>query len=56
MKKSDRPNLKIDGEPIVEIDINASYISILHGISGYPLPQRDDLYDIGGIDRTIIKA
>jgi hypothetical protein len=56
MKKSDRPNLKIDGEPIVEIDINASYISILHGISGYPLPQRDDLYDIGGLDRTIIKA
>jgi len=56
MKKSDRPNLKIDGEPIVEIDINASYLSILHGISGYPLPQRDDLYDIGGVDRTIIKA
>ncbi|XDZ70294.1 hypothetical protein AB8879_09985 [Alphaproteobacteria bacterium LSUCC0744] len=56
MKKSDRPNLKIDGEPIVEIDINASYLSILHGISGYPLPQKDDLYDIGGIDRTIIKA
>ena len=56
MKKSDRPNLRIDGEPIVEIDINASYLSILHGISGYPLPERDDLYDIGGIDRTIIKA
>jgi hypothetical protein len=56
MKKSERPNLKIDGEPIVEIDINASYLSILHGISGYPLPERDDLYDIGGIDRTIVKA
>jgi len=56
MKKSERPNLRIDGEPIVEIDINASYLSILHGISGYPLPERDDLYDIGGIDRTIIKA
>jgi hypothetical protein len=56
MKKSERPNLRIDGEPIVEIDINASYLSILHGISGYPLPERDDLYDIGGIDRTIVKA
>ena len=56
MKKSDRPNLRIDGEPIVEIDINASYLSILHGISGYPLPERDDLYDIADIDRTIIKA
>ena len=56
MKKSDRPNLRLDGDPIVEIDINASYLSILHGISGYPLPERDDLYDIGGMDRTIIKA
>jgi hypothetical protein len=56
MKKSDRPSLKIDGETIVEIDINASYLAILHGISGYPLPERDDLYDIGGIDCTIVKA
>ena len=56
MKKSDRPSLRIDGEPIVEIDINASYLSILHGISGCSLPERDDLYDIGGIDRTIVKA
>ena len=56
MKKSDRPNLKIDGEPIVEIDINASYLYIRHGISGYALPERDDLYGIGGVDRTIIKA
>ena len=36
MKKFDRPNLRIDGETIVEIDINASYLSILHGICGYP--------------------
>jgi len=56
MKKSERSNMRIDGDPIVEIDINASYLSILHGISGYPLPERDDLYDIGGIDRTIVKA
>ena len=56
MKKSDRPNLRLDSEPIVEIDVNASYLSIPHGISGYPLPERDDLYDIGGIERNIIKA
>jgi len=35
MKKSDRPNLKIDIEPIVEIDINASYLSILLTINGF---------------------
>ena len=48
MRKAERPNLLINGEAISEIDINASYLSILHGISGYPLPDREDIYDIGG--------
>ena len=56
MRKTDRPNLLINGEAISEIDINASYLSILHGISGYALPDRDDIYDIGGEDRTIVKT
>jgi len=56
IRKTDRPNLLINGEPISEIDINASYLSILHGISGYPLPDREDIYDIGGEDRTIVKT
>ena len=56
MKKTDRPNLLINGEPISEIDINASYLSILHGISGYALPDREDIYDIGGEDRTLVKT
>lgn len=56
MTKSERPNLKIDGEPIVEIDINALYLSTLHGISGYPLPERGALYGIGGVNRTIFEA
>ena len=55
MKKTDRPNLLINGELISEIDINASYLSILHGISGYDLPDREDIYDIGSADRRIIK-
>jgi hypothetical protein len=48
IRKAERPNLLINGEAISEIDINASYLSILHGISGYPLPDREDIYDIGG--------
>ena len=56
MRKTDRPNLLINGEAISEIDINASYLSILHGISGYALPDREDIYDIGGEDRTIVKT
>jgi len=55
MRKADRPNLLINCEPISEIDINASYLSILHGISGYDLPDREDIYDIGSVDRRIIK-
>ena len=55
MKKTDRPNLLINGEPISEIDINASYLSILHGISGYDLPDREDIYDFGREDRTVVK-
>ena len=56
IKKTERKKMTIGGEEVVEIDINASYLTILHGISGYPLPNRDDLYAIGGYDRTIVKA
>ena len=48
--------MTIGGEEVVEIDINASYLTILHGMAGYPLPNRDDLYAIGGYNRTIVKA
>ena len=55
MRKTDRPNLLINGEPISVIDINASYLSILHGISGHALLGREDIYDIGSVDGRIIK-
>jgi hypothetical protein len=56
MKKTQRQKMTIGGEEVVEIDINASYLTILHGMAGHPLPNRDDLYAIGGCDRTIVKA
>ena len=56
IKKTERQKMTISGEEVVEIDINASYLTILHGISGYPLPKRDDLYAIGGYNRTVVKA
>ena len=43
IKKFERPKLRIDHKQIVEIDINVFYLSILHGISGYPLPKGGDL-------------
>ena len=56
IKKTERQKMTIGGEEVVEIDINASYLTILHGMAGHPLPNRDDLYAIGGYDRTIVKA
>ena len=56
IKKTERQKMTIGGEDVVEIDINASYLTIFHGMAGYPLPNRDDLYAIGGYNRTIVKA
>ncbi len=56
IKKTERQKMTIGGEDVVEIDINASYLTILHGMAGYPLPNRDDLYAIGGYNRVIVKA
>jgi len=48
--------IRINGEPIVEVDINASYLSIYHGLLGEPLPSREDIYGIQGLHRSIVKA
>jgi hypothetical protein len=57
LKKQQRlKTVTINGEPVVEVDINASYLSIYHGILGRPLPKRDDIYDIPGLHRDIVKA
>ena len=56
IKKTERHKMTIGGEEVVEIDINASHLTILHGIAGYPLPNKDDLYTIGGYNRVIVKA
>ena len=45
----------INNEKVVEIDINASYLTILHGLKGNPMPERDDVYAIGGLPRDVVK-
>lgn len=47
--------MKIDGEDVVEVDINATYISIMHGIKQQPLPTREDIYAIGDLPREVVK-
>ncbi|MDO9713452.1 hypothetical protein [Paracraurococcus lichenis] len=48
-------NIRIGGEPVVEIDIASSHLSILHGLLRLPLPE-GDLYAVAGVPRRIVKA
>ena len=49
-------SMTINNEPIAEVDINASYLSIFYGLTGHSLPEKDDLYQVPGLHRDIVKA
>ena len=53
---TDRAKLTIDREPVVEMDMHACALSITHALFEIPLPDQIDLYDIGGLDRSIVKS
>ena len=55
-KSTVRTSFKINGDPVVEIDINASYLRILHGLRGFTIPKSNDIYEINGLDRIYVKA
>ena len=40
----------------MELDINASFLRILHGLRSFALPSSEDIYSIEGIDRALVKA
>ncbi len=54
MSKASRAAITINGEPIVEVDVEASHLAILHGLMGLPLPAGDP-YDIPGLPRSVVK-
>jgi hypothetical protein len=56
MKKRKRVSMLSNGEPVAEIDISASYLTMLHALYNVPLPSRVDLYRIKGISRDIVKS
>lgn len=56
MKSEDRLKMRINGEPVCEIDIRASYLTMLYALAGSPLPSDATPYEIDGIPRKIIKA
>lgn len=47
--------ITIDGEPVAEVDVHSSHLSIMHGLLGRPLPQ-DDLYGFPDVPRAVAKA
>lgn len=56
MKKAERLHMRINGHSVAEIDISASYLTILHSLLDAPLPSEEDLYDVNGLPREVVKA
>jgi hypothetical protein len=55
MKKEERASITINREAVVEIDVRASHLTILHGLKGVPLPA-DDPYEGSGYPRFVTKS
>jgi len=56
MKKEERAKLKINGERVCEVDIHASFLTILHGIMNKRMPNRANLYSVTNLPRMVVKS
>ena len=55
LASSERAKMTINGEPVVEIDIEACFLSILFGLMNMPMPNKD-MYKVDGMARPIVKS
>ena len=55
LASSERAKMTINGEPVVEIDIEACFLSILFGLMNKPLPNKD-MYKVKGMHRAVVKS
>jgi hypothetical protein len=55
LPEEERLKMTINEEPVAEIDIKASHLTIYHAIVGEPLDGRSDPYTRVGIDRDVAK-
>ncbi len=55
MSEAERLGVTINGEPVVEVDVQASHLSIMHGLLGLPLPDGDP-YEFPDMSRSVAKA
>lgn len=56
LKKAERLRMRIDGDCVAEIDVRASYLTILHARCEVPLDFTRDPYEIEGLPRGVVKA
>jgi len=57
LKKAQRLEMMLDGEPVAEVDIRASYLTLLHGLNRIPFNAAErDPYDVDGVPRSVVKA
>lgn len=57
MKEEDRLRaITVNGEPVAELDIRASHLSLVYARAGSPLDPEADPYAIPGLPRWVIKA
>ncbi|MAK62431.1 MAG: hypothetical protein CMK09_15785 [Ponticaulis sp.] len=50
-----RSLITINGQDTVELDISASHMVVLHGITRKPLDTTVDPYDLEGVERDVVK-
>jgi hypothetical protein len=55
MPEAERLEMMINGEPVAEIDIKASFLTIYHAKVGMPLGGRSDPYARAGVERDVAK-
>jgi hypothetical protein len=56
LKKDKRLQMRINGEPVGEIDVRASFLTILYALNGERLDPTWDPYDVEGLPRDVVKA
>jgi hypothetical protein len=55
MKKRDRLQMRLDGQPVAEIDVKASFLTILYALHGQKLDFQRDPYEVPGVEREVVK-
>jgi hypothetical protein len=55
MSPAERRTITINGEPVVEVDVHASQLTVFLGLTGFTFLPDGDLYDLGGFPREVVK-